>query len=117
MQTAKILKTRDIKMIFGLNVKRFRKLARLSRFQLAADAEIDSKAFSAIEKGTHNPTLYTIGKIADSLGVPPERLFSEEPVPASSFSLSDLQPQFDALSAAQQEQLLSIIRAYLRVSP
>lgn len=116
MQTAQIPDTRDVKKIFGANVQRYRELAHLSKFQLAADAEIDSKALSAIEKGAHNPTLYTIGRIADSIGIPPAKLFEEESLPAT-FFLSDLQPQFNALSSAQQNQLLSIIRAYLRVSP
>ena len=116
MQTAQIPDTRDMRKTFGANVKHYRELAHLSKFQLAADAEIDSKALSAIEKGTHNPTLLTIGKIADSIGIPPARLFIEKPLPTT-FFLSDLQPQFNALSSAQQNQLLSIIRAYLRVSP
>ena len=116
MQTAQIPETRDIKKAFGANVERFRELAHLSRFQLAADAEMDPKILSSIERGTHNPTLCTIGKIADSIGVPPARLLSEDPPPAT-FQLADLQPQFDALSSAQQAQLLSIIQAYFRVSP
>lgn len=116
MQPAQIHESRDIKKTFGANVKHCRELAHLSQFQLAADAEMDPKILSSIERGTHNPTLCTIGKIADSIGVPPARLLSEEPPPAT-FLLSDLQPQFDALTSAQQAQLLSIIRAYFRVSP
>ena len=90
MQTAHIPEIRDARQTFGKNVKHYRELAHLSQFQLAADAEIDFKILSAIEKGTHNPTLLTIRRIADAVGVPPTCLLTEEPLPTT-FFLSNLQ--------------------------
>lgn len=116
MTTAKAHAAADIRLIFARNVRRYREMIHMSKFQLAADAMIDPKTLCSIESGKHNPTLLTIGRLADSLGVPPDQLLSEGAT-QTKFELSSLQNQFDLLPDDQQAQLLAIIRAYLRILP
>lgn len=116
MSTAKVQAAIDIRLRFAQNVRRYREMIRMSKFQLAADAMIDPKTLCSIESGKHNPTLLTIGRLADSLGVPPDQLLSADTT-QTKFELSALQNQFDLLSEDQQAQLLAVIRAYLRILP
>ena len=54
---------------FGESVRRHRQRRGWSQEQLAEAAELDRTYVSGIERGTRNPTLSTMGRIADALGV------------------------------------------------
>lgn len=54
---------------FGLVVRGFRKQIGLSQEALAHMADIERTHFSSIERGTNQPSLWLILKIARALGV------------------------------------------------
>jgi transcriptional regulator with XRE-family HTH domain len=68
-----------IKKAFGLRLRRLRQ-QRGWTLQQAADAtNLDLKHLQKLEAGTHTPTLVTLLRLADGLGVTIAALFEEEP--------------------------------------
>jgi transcriptional regulator with XRE-family HTH domain len=59
---------------FGAAVRDLRERRELSQENLGFEAELDRTYVSAIERGVRNPTLTTIWKLAEALGVAPSRL-------------------------------------------
>jgi len=58
------------KYIIGGNIKKHRKLAGISQDQLSKKADLSFHTIAKIEAGsTPNPTIETVKKIADALGV------------------------------------------------
>jgi repressor LexA len=62
--------------MLGDNVRKIRKLRGLTLEQLADKIESSSGTLSHIEKGTRNPSLDMLNKIADALGVPVQDLMA-----------------------------------------
>jgi len=60
---------------FGRRVRQLRLKKGLSQEALAEKAELDRAHLSGIERGTENPTLFTVQQIADALGTTLEKLF------------------------------------------
>jgi ribosome-binding protein aMBF1 (putative translation factor) len=71
-------KHKDIKKIFGANLRRFRVEKRLSQRALDALCNIDHAMISRMENGGVNVTLNTLRILADALGVHPYLLVKEE---------------------------------------
>jgi transcriptional regulator with XRE-family HTH domain len=70
---------------FGNAIRRLRNQGGLSQEGLADACELDRTYISGIERGTRNPSLTNILKIADALGVRPAELFDQadaDPRPA-----------------------------------
>lgn len=66
----------NIKTLIGTNLREIRELKGLSQEKLAEYSGFSSHApISKIENGEGNPTLETIEKIADALGITPMELF------------------------------------------
>lgn len=65
----------DWAKIVGLNVRRLRSERRVSREQLAALADVDTRNLGRIETGEGNPTLSVMVRLADALGIEPASLF------------------------------------------
>lgn len=61
----------------GLKVKEARKKAKLSQAKLAALAGLDNVLISRLERGKHEPTLSTLSRIAEALGVTRASLLNE----------------------------------------
>jgi transcriptional regulator with XRE-family HTH domain len=59
----------DVRAQVGLNVRRFRQAAGLSREELAYQARLDRTYVSGIERGVRNPTVIVLQEIAGALGV------------------------------------------------
>ncbi len=59
----------DVKEIIALNLKRLREEKNLSLGQLAELAGVSKVMLSQVEKGTANPTINTVWKIASALQV------------------------------------------------
>jgi transcriptional regulator with XRE-family HTH domain len=58
------------KPTIGQNIKKYRKLAGISQDQLSKKADLAFHTIAKIEAGsTPNPTIDTVKKIADALGV------------------------------------------------
>ena len=63
-----------ISEIVGQNVKKKRKESGFSQEQLALAAGISPTVLSAIERGDGNPTVKTLGKLAEQLGTTVDEL-------------------------------------------
>lgn len=68
----------DIVRIFGKNVKKYRKLAKLSQEELAYRSGLHRTYISAIECNKRSISLENIQRIADSLEIETYKLFLEE---------------------------------------
>lgn len=68
----------DIVKIFGNNVKKYRKLAKLSQEELAHKSGLHRTYISAIECYKRSISLENIQRIAESLGIETYELFLEE---------------------------------------
>jgi transcriptional regulator with XRE-family HTH domain len=64
----------DWRAIVGDNVRRFRQERGLTQEQLGFEAEIDLTYVGGIERGRRNPSLMVMVRLAEALGVEPERL-------------------------------------------
>lgn len=65
-------------MKFGQNIKQFRKQRNLTQKQLADQIEISRSYLSDIENGNKNPSIKTVKKLADSLGLSVTDLFNDD---------------------------------------
>lgn len=61
----------------GTVIKRLRKEKGLSQEVLSGLAGLDRTHYSKIERGLRSPTIDTIFKIAQPLGIPPHKLIRE----------------------------------------
>lgn len=67
----------DWPRILGKNVRRYRQLRKLTQEQLAFEAEIDLTYVGGIERGTRNPSLLVMARIAKALGVQLSKLLTD----------------------------------------
>ncbi len=68
----------DLVRIFGENVRKARKVKGLSQEELALDTGIKRSYISDLERGTRNPTVRAVGRLAIALGVKPEELLKTD---------------------------------------
>ena len=59
---------------FGKNMKRIRAKKKMSQGDIARALEVDRGYISNIENGKKNPTIATVAKIANALGVSADEL-------------------------------------------
>lgn len=64
----------DWRRVLGANVKRLRLAKKLTQEDLALEAKIDLTYAGGIERGTRNPSLLVMARIAAVLGVSPADL-------------------------------------------
>lgn len=64
----------DVVQLLGVNVRRFRKLKGMSQEQLALEAGMERSYVSDLERGTRNPSVRALGRLANALGVLPSAL-------------------------------------------
>ncbi|HAL05856.1 helix-turn-helix transcriptional regulator [Brevundimonas sp. WCHBH090558] len=64
----------DVVILFGKNVRALRDEADLSQEELAFRAGMKRGYLSDLERGTRNPTVRCLGRLAKALNVPPGRL-------------------------------------------
>lgn len=70
------MKKSDAKTI-GQKVRRLREKAQLTQEQLAEIADLHPSYVGHIERGTKNPSLKSLTKIAEALGVPVAQLMGD----------------------------------------
>jgi transcriptional regulator with XRE-family HTH domain len=68
----------DLVQLFGANVRRQRKLKGMSQEELSLAADMKRSYVSDLERGTRNPSVRALGRLADALGVAPESLLRPE---------------------------------------
>lgn len=67
----------DVVLLLGVNVRHHRKLKRMSQEELALEAGMERSYVSDLERGTRNPSVRALGRLADALGVQPKALLEE----------------------------------------
>jgi len=68
----------EIQTVFAENMKKYRKLAKITQEQLAVLCNTDHRYIGQIETGRRCPSLDFVGKIAVALNVAPYLLFYDE---------------------------------------
>ena len=68
----------DAVELFGINVRKFRKLRGLSQEQLAFEAGMERSYVSDVERGTRNPSVRALGRLAVALSVRPDELLKSD---------------------------------------
>ena len=82
----------DVVKLMGRNVRAIRRERGLTQEELAHRAEMERSYVSDLERGTRNPSVRALARLADALGVEPAALLrrpAKEP-PASSASAQTL---------------------------
>lgn len=64
----------DVVKLLGENVRRHRKLAGISQEELSHRTGIKRSYISDLERGTRNPTVRALSRLADALGIEPAEL-------------------------------------------
>jgi transcriptional regulator with XRE-family HTH domain len=64
----------DVVRLLGVNIRYQRKLKGMTQEQLAAAAEMERSYVSDLERGTRNPSVVALGRLADALGIEPHLL-------------------------------------------
>ena len=104
----------EMKKLIGMRIKELRKKQLLSQEQLAEKADINSKYLSRMERGTENPTLDMLLKLAQSLDVEMWEIFDFGHV-ANQKELKDAIQKFSKTSDEPTLRLaLKVIRAVTR---
>lgn len=67
----------DLRLRFGLAVRRRRVLAGISQERLAELAQVERAYVSALERGKRNPTLLTQQRLAGALGLSLHQLIAD----------------------------------------
>jgi len=69
----------DVVRLLGLNVRRIRLAKGISQERLALDAEMKRSYLSDLERGTRNPSVRALGRLAEALETDPAELLKELP--------------------------------------
>lgn len=69
----------DVVTLFGKNVRAMRERASLSQEELAFRAGMKRSYLSDLERGTRNPSVRSLGRLAEALGIPPSQLLVDLP--------------------------------------
>ena len=64
----------DVVQLLGVNVRHHRKLKGMTQEALAAEAGMERSYVSDLERGTRNPSVRALGRLADALGVQSQQL-------------------------------------------
>lgn len=68
--------TGDLQRLLGLNLRAYRQSQGLSQEALAQVLQVHRTYMGGLERGERNPTLQSLERIAERLGVEPVRLLS-----------------------------------------
>ena len=61
----------DVVQLLGANVRYYRKLKGMTQEELALEAEMERSYVSDLERGTRNPSVQALGRLADALSIEP----------------------------------------------
>jgi len=64
----------DLPKVMGRNVRALRKAKGMSQEELALESDMKRSYVSDLERGTRNPSVKALGRLASALGVDPEVL-------------------------------------------
>lgn len=69
----------DVVQLLGENVRHYRKLKGLTQEQLAVAAGMERSYVSDLERGTRNPSVVALGRLAHALELEPKLLLEARP--------------------------------------
>lgn len=61
----------DLVRLLGANVRKARNAKGISQEELAHEADMKRSYLSDLERGTRNPSVRALGRLADALGMEP----------------------------------------------
>jgi transcriptional regulator with XRE-family HTH domain len=64
----------DVVQLLGENVRHYRKLRGMTQEQLALETDMERSYVSDLERGTRNPSVRALGRLAEALGIEPHKL-------------------------------------------
>lgn len=71
----------DVVQVLGVNVRHHRKPKGMSQEALSLRTQMKHNYVSDLERGTWNPSVRALGRLADALGVEPALLLAREGSP------------------------------------
>ncbi len=103
--------TKDpLSSIVAVNIRRRRKALKMSLPALAERADLSDDFLGHLERGAKSPSLETLGKLANGLGVGPEDLLRKSGGPELPGSASGrLQAYLRGLTESQKADVLAIL--------
>ena len=69
----------DLVQLLGANIRRARIAKRLSQEELALEAGMKRSYVSDLERGTRNPSVRALGRLADAMGIDAAELLKRQP--------------------------------------
>jgi transcriptional regulator with XRE-family HTH domain len=78
----------NLQELFIANLKKYRKLRKISQMKLAEECNSAQTYICEIENGKKNPSLLMIDRIATALDIDAINLFKDEPLPEERLKLS-----------------------------
>ena len=104
--------------LIGRRLRHFRTAQGLSQEQVAFDSGLNTNSVGMIERGLKSPTLFTLKRICDTLGITPAELFlynedgggedTEAAIQRVTALMHDLKPEDARRVAAIVEQAVSM---------
>lgn len=67
----------DVVQLLGANVRRYRKLPGMSQEELSLEAGMKRSYVSDLERGTRNPSVRALGRLAKALKLEPYELLKQ----------------------------------------
>lgn len=108
------------KMSVGERIRYYRTLRGMSQEMLALEANINTAFVGHLERGLKSPTVTTLEKITNALGISLEELFSENLSKKGRYdrkqaAMDHVEFMFRSLSGEEAEQMAEIVRGILKL--
>lgn len=101
----------------GKRLKELRREYGLSQERLALQAEITTAYLGQIERGIKNPTVVTVGRLCDALGISLAEFFSNQPTTPleNDQTLNQVLFELKDCTADEKKEILQIIQHALKL--
>ena len=101
----------------GKRLKELRRKYGLSQERLALQAEITTAYLGQIERGIKNPTVVTVGRLCDALGISLAEFFSNQPTTPleNDQTLNQVLFELKDCTADEKKEILQIIQHALKL--
>lgn len=70
----------DLVELLGKNVRHYRQLRGMTQEELALSADMKRSYVSDMERGTRNPSVRALGRLAHALAIEPFKLLANDPL-------------------------------------
>ena len=97
----------------GNKLYSIRKRTGLTQAEVAEAAELSTRTYADIERGSVNMRIETVLKICEALHITPDEIFTEENTPVM-FKQEELWEKLNACNAKDRETALQLLSVYLR---